>query len=182
MSQEQQRRTYRAPVQTNILWGHKMIHEGNSYFVKDYYDFETSGVQNFEILGLVRPTPDVPHVAWHFSCDRECVVELFENVTFTGTPTGGLENENNNRLIERLPEPWRYSFWTTGFEIEDDGHRMYRGKFGNSVSEDGHLFTNRAEFIGNPSLGLSGTYYLFRFTKESQSPGWLDYYIGYYLN
>ena len=186
MSQEPQKRTYRAPVNATILWGHKMIHEGVSYYVKDYHKFETSGTQVFDLLALVRGIPqifdeEVPHVTWDFDCNLECTFQLFENVLITGTPADPIENENHNRLIARLPEPYRYSFWRTGFEITDTGHRMYNSIFEGGVSHEGHLLTNRAEFIGNPNFNPSGVYYLFRFTKESQNKGWLDYYITYYL-
>lgn len=168
----------------SILWGHKRIHEGKNYYVKDFHEFNEEEEEIFDLLAIVRGPPegfdsvDIPHVTWKFVCNRECTLELYEGTLITGEPTDGLENENNNRLIKPLPPPFNQSFFRSGYTITDLGHRMYRAKFG-EVFIESHLETNRAEFIGTPNH--DGKHYLFRFTKNSKQKGWLDYYITFYL-
>ena len=154
---------------------------GNDYYVKGIHEFEAEEPETWDLLAIVRESNDVPYVSWEFNCDKECVLEVFEGVTISGIPltTDAFENENANRFIERLALPHRYSFYQSGFTITDTGHRMYHSKFGNGVSCDRKL--DRAEYVGNYEINGPPTYYLFRFTKESNLAGWLDIYIFYTL-
>lgn len=170
------------------MWINKKIHDGDNYYVKGFHEFEEEESETWDLLAIVRDAPTalfgtvqdsvkIPHVVWEFHCDKECILEIYEGVTITGIPStdDAFENENSNRSIERLPLPYRYSFYQSNFNIDNLGHQMYRAKFGNGISKEGHLRNNRAEFIGIPA------YYLFRFIKESNKKGWLDFYFSYYL-
>jgi len=166
-----------------ILWHHKQIHDGLAFYVKGIHEWTEEEPETWDLIALARYstiTHLIPHVSWEFKSNREVILEIYEGVQITGTPSevDAFENEANNRMIP-IAEHLKYSFYQSGFTIIELGHRMWHSIFGNDYGNETH--EGKPELLADP-IDENHNYYLFRFNKESNQKGYLDIHISFYLN